>query len=72
MTYWKPARAESLGLITNYRCTGFCSGLRLDEEAARAIPDLFEKGLELRRYPALEMLLGDGLQSLYLNAAAGV
>jgi hypothetical protein len=45
--------------------TGFCSGLRLGEEAALALSDLFEKGLDLRRYPALEMLLRGGLPSLY-------
>jgi hypothetical protein len=48
--------------------TGFCSGLRLGVEAALSLPDLFEKGLDLRRYPALEMLLRGGLQALYTDA----
>jgi hypothetical protein len=34
-------------------------------KAALALSDLFEKGLDLRRYPALEMLLRGGLPSLY-------
>jgi hypothetical protein len=48
--------------------TGFCSGLRLGEESALNLPRLFEKGLDLSRYPALEMLLGEGLRALYAYA----
>ena len=32
--------------------TGFCSGLRIGQETALALPALFDERIELNRYPA--------------------
>ena len=48
--------------------TGFCSGLRLGEEAGFSLEALFGHGIRLSRYPILDILVRKGVRGLYEHA----
>lgn len=48
--------------------TGFCSGLRIGEEVGFRLENLYGKGIQLSRYPILDILVGKGLRGLYHHA----
>ncbi len=45
--------------------TGFCSGLRLGEGAGFSLETLYDEGIQLGRYPILDILVKNGIGGLY-------
>lgn len=45
--------------------TGFCSGLRLGEEAGLSLSSLYGRGVDLSLYPILSLLASGGIRALY-------